>query len=182
MRVGTCQCPSCPTRATIDPEDGTAAGSSKNTEDQVLLDSESSRENVDDSDIDTDSGDCILCSDGDEVGGCMNWLQELPEEDKASCRLGKGGVWTKAQLKQTSDNHQDMWGHDHKSVRSEWDCTLVEDHNSFEMWKMMVRTDQLLHIPKATGPRIYTRDSEIEAHGRAKTLVLLLKQYHAHYY
>ena len=47
---------------------------------------------------------------------------------------------------------------------------------------MMVRTDQLLLITKATGCKIYTRELEAETHGRAKTLVLLLKQYHAHYY
>ena len=30
--------------------------------------------------------------------------------------------------------------------------------------------------------KFYTRESEAETHGRAKTLVLSLKQYHAHYY
>ena len=50
------------------------------------------------------------------------------------------------------------------------------------MQKMMVRTDQLLCIAKATGSKIYTRESEAETHGRVKNLVLSLKQYHAHYY
>ena len=54
------------------------AGSLKNTGDQASLDSESSRENVDDSSMDTASGECISCSDTDEV--CMNCLQEVLEE------------------------------------------------------------------------------------------------------
>ena len=47
---------------------------------------------------------------------------------------------------------------------------------------MTVRTDQLLCIAETTGSKIYTRKSEAEIHGRTKTLVLLLKQYHTHYY
>ena len=50
------------------------------------------------------------------------------------------------------------------------------------MLKMMIRTDQLVCIAKATGSKIYSRDLEAKAHGRAETLVLLLKQYHTHYY
>ena len=58
----------------------------------------------------------------------------------------------------------------------------MEDHNSFEMGKMMVRTDQLHCISEATGSKIYTRELETETHGRVKTLVLSLKQYHVQYY
>ena len=47
---------------------------------------------------------------------------------------------------------------------------------------MMVRTDQLLHIIEGTGSKIYARDLEAKTHGKAKTLVLSLKQYHTHYY
>ena len=65
--VGICQFPSSPTNATIDPEDGTAAGSSKSTGDQAFLDSESSRVNVDDANIDIASRDCVSCSDMDEM-------------------------------------------------------------------------------------------------------------------
>ena len=75
-----------------------------------------------------------------------------------------------------------MWGHDHECVRAEWKCTLVEDCNSFEMQKRMTRIDQLLYIIEATGSKIQTRELEAETHGRAKTLVLSLKQYNAHYY
>ena len=75
-----------------------------------------------------------------------------------------------------------MWGYDQESIQTEWDYTLEEDYNSFEMCRMTVRTDQLLHSAMASDSQIYTRDSEAEAHGQAKTLVLSLKQYHTHYY
>ena len=75
-----------------------------------------------------------------------------------------------------------MWRHNHESIHIEWDYALVEDHNSFEMCRMTVRTDQLLHIAVATGSQIYTRDLEAKAHGQARTLVLSLKQYHTNYF
>ena len=46
---------------------------------------------------------------------------------------------------------------------------------------MTTKTDQLIHIIKATSSKIYTRKSEAEAQGSAKALVLSLKQFHAHY-
>ena len=78
------------------------------------------------------------------------------------------------------DNCQEMWGHDHECVRAEQKCALVEDCNSFEKQKMMVRTEQLLHIAKATGSKMYTGKSEAETDARARNLVLSLKPYHAH--
>ena len=56
-----------PTRAMIDPDDGTAAGCSRSPEDQASSNSDSSRENVVNSDMGTASGDYIPCSDADEV-------------------------------------------------------------------------------------------------------------------
>ena len=47
---------------------------------------------------------------------------------------------------------------------------------------MTTRADQLLCIAEATGSKTYTRESEAETHGKAKALVLSLKQYHTHYY
>ena len=75
-----------------------------------------------------------------------------------------------------------MWVKDHKIVWMEWKCTPAGDHMSFEMRKMMTRVDQMLCIAKATGTQIHTRESEVEAHGQAKYLVLSLKQYHANFY
>ena len=73
-------------------------------------------------------------------------------------------------------------GNNHKIVRTEWKHTLVEDSTSFEMCKMTTGTDQLLCIAEATGSKIYTRESGTETHGKAKTLVLSLKQYNTHHY
>ena len=179
MRAGTCHSPFCLTRATIDLEDGTVAQSLKSTGNQAFSDSESSRENVDDSHYGHNLWRlCLIFR--HRWGGHTNHLQEVPEEVWASC--SKGNLWTEVQLKRIRKSHQDMWGHDHKSIRTEWDHTLAEDHNFFEMWKMMVRTDQLLHITEATGSKLYTTELEDETHGRARNLVLSLKQCHAHYY
>ena len=81
----------------------------------------------------------------------------------------------KLSYKRINDSHQNVWGHDHESVRTEWKHTLSEDHNSFEMQKMTVRTDQLLCIAEATGSKIYTREPVATYHGRVKTLVFSLK-------
>ena len=54
----------------------------------------------------------------------------------------------------------------HESIQVEWDCALAEDHNSFEMHRMMARTDQMLHIAMATDSQIYTRDSETKPMAR----------------
>ena len=59
--------PSSPTRAIADPDDGTVAASLRSTGDQSSFDSDLSRENVVDSDMDTASRDCITCSDTDKV-------------------------------------------------------------------------------------------------------------------
>ena len=128
--------------------------------------------------MDTASRDFVTCSDIDEVTIQTAW-KKYQKRVQVSCRLSKGSFWTEAQLKRIGNSHQAMWGHDHESIQREWDCALVEDCNSFEMCRMMVKTDQLLCIAVATDSQIYTRDSEAEAHGHAKTLVLSLKQYHS---
>ena len=153
----------------------------KSTGHQASSDSELSRENVDDSNLDTASGDYITCSDTNEVPVQIAH-KKYRKRVWVSCGLSKGSLWMEMQLKRISDSHQDVWGHSHESVRTEWKHALVEDCNFFEMWKMTGRTHQLLCIAKATGSKIYTRDSEAKTHGRMKTLVLLLKQYHTHYY
>ena len=124
--------PSSPTSSPIDPEDGTVAGSSKGTRDQASSDTESSRENMDDSDMETTSGDCVSWSDTDDVS-IQTANKKYQRRVWASCRLNKGNLWTEAQLKRIGESHQDVWGHHHESIRTEWKHTLVEDHNSFEM-------------------------------------------------
>ena len=86
------------------------------------------------------------------------------------------------QQKRINNSHHDVWENDHKIIRTEQKCTLVEDHTFFEMQRITTRTDQLLHIAEATASKIYTRESEADTCGQAKALVLSLKQYHAHYY
>ena len=56
-------------------------------------------------------------------------------------------------MKRIGGNHQDVWGHDHKIIRTEWKCALPKDNTSFEMRRMTTRTDQLLHIAEATGSK-----------------------------
>ena len=67
MRAGTWQPPSCLTRAIADAGDEAAAEILQITWDQASSNSDLPRENVDDSHMDTASGDCISCSDMDEV-------------------------------------------------------------------------------------------------------------------
>ena len=104
------------------------------------------------------------------------------EKDKASCKLSKGSDWTEDQLKWISDCCHDVWGHDLAIVRSEWKCNLAEDTHSFEMWKMTVRTDQLLHTVEATGSKVHQWEVEAGTDGRTKKLVQLLKQCHTQVY
>ena len=104
---------------------------------------DSSREDVADSDMDTASRDCITYLDTDKVTIQTAW-KKYWKRVQASFRLSKGSLWTEAQLKRIGDSHQAMWVHDHESVQTEQDHALVEDCNSFEMHRMMVRTDQLL--------------------------------------
>ena len=131
--------------------------------------------------MDTASRDYITCSDMAEVSTQMAHNRYW-KRVQASCRLSKGSLWMEAQQKRISESCQGMWGHDQECIRAEQKHTLYEDHNSFEMWKMAIRTDQLFCIAKATGFKIHTRESEAETDGRTRALALSLKQYHIHYY
>ena len=57
---------------------------------------------------------------------------------------------------------------------------LAEDCTSLEMKRLMTRTDQLVCNAKATGSKIYTKESEAETHSLTKALVFL-KQPHIHF-
>ena len=96
---------------------------------------------------------------------------------RPSCKLSKGNDWMETQMKRIGDSHQDVWGHDHKIIRMEWKCSLVEDHTSFELRRMMIRTDQLLCIAEATVSKFDTRESGAGTCDPAKALVLSLKQF-----
>ena len=133
-----------------------------------------------DTDLDTASRDCLSCSDTDDVS--ISTQKKYRKRVRASCKLSKGSDWTETQIEKNWVSHQEIWGHDHKIIRTELIHALAEDHTSFGIRRMTARTDQLLCIAKATGSKIYTRESEVGTHGQAKALVLSLKQFHAHFY
>ena len=142
---------------------------------------DASRENMADSDMVSASGSCIMCSDTDELT-IRTTHKKYRKRAWTSCSLGKGILWSEAQLKWIGNSCQAVWGHNNEIIRTEQNCTLEEDCNSVEMNKMTVRNDQLLHIAEATNLKIYTWELEAKALGLAKTLVLSLKPHHAHYY
>ena len=88
--------------------------------------------------------------------------------------------WMDMQMKRIKGGHQEVWGHNLKIIRAKQKHALVDDHSSFEMRWMATRTDQLIHIAEAISSKIYTRESETEAQGLAKALVMYLKQFHTH--
>ena len=175
MRAGICQPPSNPTRAIADSGNGNAAGHSRNTGDQASSDSDSSREDVTDPNMDTASSDCITCLDTDKVT-IQTAQKKYWKRVWASWRFTKCSLWTEAQLKRISKSLQAVWGYKHESVQMEWNCTLADGHNSFEMCRMTVRTDQLFCIAVAINSQIYTRDVEAKAHGLVKTLVFFTEK------
>ena len=134
-----------------------------------------------DSDLDMASRDCLSCCDTDDVS-VQTAQKKYRKRLRASCKLSKGSDWTETQMKRIGDSHQDIWGHDHKIIRTEWKTHSSREHTSFEMKRMTTRTDQLVRIARATGCKIYTRESEVETCGLTKALVLSLKQFHAHFY
>ena len=80
-------------------------------------------------------------------------------------------------------NCQAVWGSDFSTVKEERDLTLKEDYSSFRVDKMAVWMDQLLKIKEATDMKnIHPREPEPDVHGKEKTLVQLLKQFHVHFY
>ena len=118
-------------RGPADPNDEAATGSSKSTKDHTSSDLGSSKENMAHSDLGTASRDCLSCLDTDDV--CM-WTvkNKYGRRVRASCKLSKGSNWTEIQIKRIRDSCQDVWGHDHKIIRREQICPLVEDHTSLK--------------------------------------------------
>ena len=55
-----------------------------------------------------------------------------------------------AQMVQSGECHQTVWGSDHRVVKIEWKLALNEDYGSSEANKMTVQTNQLLCMKKAT--------------------------------
>ena len=173
--------PPSPSSATIGLIDGTAAGSLKSTKDPASFSSESSWGNVDYSDMDRASEDCLSCSDTDDVS-VQTAHKKYMKRVWASCKLRKSNLWMETQQKRINYSCHDVWEIDHKIIRTEQKHGLAEDCTFFEMQRMTTMTNQLLHIAEAPGSKIYTRESEVETQGQTKALVLSLKQYHTHYF
>ena len=122
---------SSPTRCPADPDYEVVTGSSRSTEDQASSDLSLSKGNVDDSNLDMASGDCLSCSETDDVSMWPAW-KKYRKRVRASCKLSKGTDWMETEMKRIRESHQNIWSHDHKIVRTEWKCALVEDCTSFE--------------------------------------------------
>ena len=143
---------SSPIGGVADPDEESVAGTSKSTRNQASSHS-SSRGNLVDSDLDTASGDCLSCSDTDEVSIRMAG-KKYRKRVRASCKLSKGTDWMDTQMKRIEGGHQDVWGHDHKIIRTEQKHTLADDPTSFKMRRMATRTNQLICIARATGSKL----------------------------
>ena len=124
--------PSSPTRGPANPYDDATTGSSKSTRDQVSSNSNSSRGNSACSNLDTDSGDCLSCSDTDEVSVRVAH-KKYRKRVRASCKLSKAMDWMDTQTKRIKGGHQNVCGHDHKIIRAKQKHALVDDHTSFKM-------------------------------------------------
>ena len=107
-------------------DEGMSTGKSKSIGDQTSSDSGLSRGNMADSDLDINPGDCLSCSDTDEVS-IQTAQKRYRKRVRASCKLSKGSEWMEAQMKRIRDSHQDKWGHDLAIIRLDWKCTLAED-------------------------------------------------------
>ena len=123
--------------------------------------------------------DCLTCSDTEEaaINSTCKWFWKKVQ---ASCNIVKVCLWSEAQMKWIGDSCHAVWRVTMKSSRQQ--LTLEEDCNSFEVNKMMVRTDQLLQIKEVTHLKIHPCESKAGVQGRKKTLVQSLKEFHAHFY
>ena len=116
----------------------------------------------------------------------MRWPYELPTRNTVE-GYGLPVDWAKAVSGQRVN-----WKGSVTVTRTCGDKTIraLEQYRIVLLWKTtpLSRCKKwqlgLTNSPHCQGYwlEIYTRHSVPEAHGRAKTLVLLLKQYHAHYY
>ena len=84
---------------------------------------------------------------------------------------------------QIGTSHQAVWGSDYEAIKTEWDLPLSKDHSFFDVSRMTVQTDQLLWIKEVANVKnIYPWGQEANIHGKKKTLLQSLKQFHACYY
>ena len=114
-------------------------------------------------------GDCLTCLDTEEVA-INSADKKFWKKVWASCSIAKGCLWSEAQLKWIGDSHQAVWESDYEVIKTEWELTLKEDCHSFEVNKMMDRTEQLLQIKEAMHSKIHPCESEAGVQGGRRPL------------
>ena len=60
--------------------------------------------------------DRVSCSDTEQVS-IQSAHKKYQRRVRTPWKLSKGGLWTEAQLKRINDSCQDVWGHNHQSIR-----------------------------------------------------------------
>ena len=83
---------SSPTSGPVNPDDEAVTSSSKSTEDQTSSDSDLSKGNMADSNLDMASQDCLSCSDTDDVSMQTAW-KKYRKRVRVFCKLSKGSDW-----------------------------------------------------------------------------------------
>ena len=89
------------------------------------------------------TGDFLMCSDIEKTA-INSTHKKFQKKVSASCNITKDCLWLEAQLKWIGDSPWAVWESNYEVFKTEWELALKEDHNSFEVNKMMVRTNQLL--------------------------------------
>ena len=81
-----------------------------------------------------------MCSDTKEVA-INSAHKKFWKKVWTSCYIAKGCVWSEAQLKQIGDSHQTVWECVYKVIKTELEPDLKEDCHSYEVNKMIDRTE-----------------------------------------
>ena len=132
--------------STIDCDRDSAVEVSWDDADQSGKESDSSsglQESVADSGPESATGDCLTCSDTEEVA-VNSAHKKVWKRVWASCCIAEGCLWLEAQLKWIGHSHQTVWESDYEVIKTEQELTLKEDCHTFEVNKMTDRTEQLL--------------------------------------
>ena len=128
------------------------------------------------------TGDFLTYSDTMEVA-INSAHKKLHRKVHASCSITKCCLWLEAQLEQIGDSHAKLYGRvTIRSLRQSRSLLSRKISHSFQVNKMMDRTEQLLQIKEATHLKIHSCELEAGVQGRKKTLLQSLRQCHACYY
>ena len=133
------------------------------------------RENAANSDLELASGNCLTCSDMEEVA-IRKAQKRFQKRVQASCSIVRGCLWSEAQVRWIKDSCQAIWNSDHEVIQTEQLIALEEDHTSFKVNRMTIQTEQLLWTKETTHSKVYAWESEAGVHGQKKTLIQSLTQ------